>query len=59
MGIECAKCGTKNTSDSQFCKKCGTPLPESKNGGITHTLEAPKEELTRGTIFAERYEIIE
>jgi len=59
MGIECSKCKTKNTADSQFCKKCGTPLPESKNGGITDTMEAPKEELTRGSLFAERYEIIE
>ncbi|MGB6340566.1 MAG: protein kinase [Candidatus Aminicenantaceae bacterium] len=29
------------------------------NASFTKTLESPKEDLTRGTIFAERYEIIE
>jgi predicted amidophosphoribosyltransferase len=26
MGVECPKCKTENTSDSEFCKKCATPL---------------------------------
>jgi serine/threonine-protein kinase len=59
MAIECPKCNTENTSDSEFCKKCATPLPESKDSGITDTMETPKEELTRGTTLADRYEIIE
>ncbi len=59
MGVECPKCKTENTSDSEFCKKCATPLPSSKNIPVTQTLETPTEELTRGTIFADRYEIIE
>ncbi len=59
MAIECPKCQTKNTSDSEFCKKCATPLAESRDSGITDTMEAPKEELTRGTTLADRYEIIE
>ncbi|NIN92859.1 protein kinase [bacterium] len=59
MGVECPKCKTENTSDSEFCKKCATPLPSSKEIPITETLETPTEELTRGTVFASRYEIIE
>ena len=59
MGVECPKCKTENTSDSEFCKKCATPLPSSKEIPVTETLETPKEELTRGTTFASRYEIIE
>ncbi|UCG94204.1 MAG: zinc ribbon domain-containing protein, partial [Candidatus Aerophobus sp.] len=59
MGVECPKCKTENTSDSEFCKKCATPLPSSKDIPVTETLETPTEELTRGTIFADRYEIIE
>ena len=59
MGINCPKCNTQNTSDSEFCKKCATLLPRSKEISVTETLETPTEELTRGTTFASRYEIIE
>ena len=59
MGIKCPKCNTENTSDSEFCKKCATPLPSSKEIPVTETLETPVEGLKRGTTFAERYEIIE
>jgi serine/threonine-protein kinase len=59
MGVECPKCKTENTSDSEFCKKCATPLPSSKEIPVTETLETPAEELTTGSIFAGRYKIIE
>jgi hypothetical protein len=59
MAIECLKCKTENTSDSEFCKKGATPLPSSKEIPVTETLETYTEELTRGTLFASRYEIIE
>ncbi len=59
MGVECPKCKTENTSDSQFCKSCATPLPSSKEIPVTETLATPAEELTTGSIFAGRYKIIE
>ncbi len=61
MGVECPKCNTENTSDSEFCKKCATHLPSSKEipASPTKTLEIPKEEFARGTTFAERYDFIE
>ena len=59
MGVECPKCNTENTSDSQFCKSCATPLPSSKDIPVTKTLETPTDKLTSGTTFASRYEIIE
>ena len=59
MSVECPKCKTENTSDSQFCKSCANPLPSSKEIPVTETLETPTEELSRGTTFAGRYEIIE
>jgi tetratricopeptide (TPR) repeat protein/tRNA A-37 threonylcarbamoyl transferase component Bud32 len=60
MGVICRKCGTDNTQDSEFCKKCATPLTRSEEKPIpTETLEVPKEELTTGSTFAGRYQIIE
>jgi len=59
--MECPKCKTENTSDSEFCKKCATPLPPSKEAPIseTKTLKTPFIELARRSSFARRYEIIE
>jgi len=59
VAIKCPKCQTDNPSDSKYCKECATSLPESDDFEVTETLEAPKEELSRGTTFSNRYEIIE
>jgi serine/threonine protein kinase/Tfp pilus assembly protein PilF len=59
MSIKCPKCQTDNPSDSKFCKECATPLPSAIQAEVTKTIEAPKEELTTGSIFAGRYQIIE
>jgi serine/threonine protein kinase len=60
MGIACSNCGTENARDSEFCKKCGTQIQESEEKPIlTQTLEAAKEELTTGSTFAGRFQIIE
>ena len=39
--------------------ECATPLPGIQDAIHTKTMETHKEELTRGTLFAGRYEIIE
>jgi len=59
MAKKCPKCQFENTSDSKFCKECGTQLPSLEDIEITETMEAPKEELTTGSTFASRYQIIE
>lgn len=59
MGIECPKCHSANPETATYCADCGTQLPSSKDIPVTETLETPTEELTRGTTFANRYEIIE
>ena len=61
MTIKCPKCQGDNPSDSKYCKECATPLPPSEEpqASVTKTLETPTQELTRGTVFASRYEIIE
>jgi serine/threonine protein kinase len=59
MTIECPKCQTKNPDTVKFCGECGTPLPQKKDAVPTKTMETPTEELTTGSIFAGRYQIIE
>jgi serine/threonine protein kinase/tetratricopeptide (TPR) repeat protein len=59
--MRCPKCQHDNPENTKFCAECGTQLtPGSPDQPIfTETLETPREELTRGTKFAGRYEIIE
>ncbi len=58
--MKCAKCGFDNPPELSFCGKCGTQIRSSEDiSGPTETVEAPKEELTTGSIFAERYQIVE
>ena len=59
MAIKCPKCQFENTSDSKFCKECGTQILSPEKVEVTETLETPKEELTTGSTFAGRYKIIE
>jgi serine/threonine protein kinase/tetratricopeptide (TPR) repeat protein len=59
MAVKCPKCQTDNPETQKFCGECGTQLPSLKDIEVTETLETPMDELTRGTTFAGRYEIIE
>ena len=61
MANECSKCQTENDSDSQFCKKCAAPLPYDPDitEPFSNILDTPVTGFTRGSTFAERYEVIE
>ncbi len=60
MSVQCPKCKANNPDTQRFCGDCGTQLPVSEGISIpTQTIEAPKEELTTGSTFARRYQIIE
>jgi serine/threonine protein kinase/Tfp pilus assembly protein PilF len=59
MGVKCPKCQHENPDDTLYCGKCATQLPSPEKVEVTETLETPKEELTTGSTFAERYQIIE
>jgi serine/threonine protein kinase len=59
--VKCPKCQAENPEDTNYCGKCATPLPSSKEMPVsqTETLRTPIGGLTRGSIFAGRYEIVE
>jgi serine/threonine protein kinase/Tfp pilus assembly protein PilF len=59
--MKCPKCQAENPETKQFCGDCGTQLPPPKNHVqiATETLQTPTKELTTGSTFAGRYQIIE
>jgi serine/threonine protein kinase/tetratricopeptide (TPR) repeat protein len=59
--MKCPKCEAENPKTARFCLDCGTALPTAKAAQpeVTETLETAREELTTGTLFAGRYQIIE
>jgi serine/threonine protein kinase/lipopolysaccharide biosynthesis regulator YciM len=59
MSVKCPKCQHENPDDTVYCGKCATQLPSLKEIEVTETIETPKEELTTGSTFAGRYQIIE
>jgi len=59
MGIKCPKCHSDNPETKRFCGECGTQIIPKEEIPVTETIVTPKEELTRGTTLAGRYEIIE
>jgi serine/threonine protein kinase/tetratricopeptide (TPR) repeat protein len=60
VATQCPKCQYKNPDTQNFCGECGTNLTSSEHiPDVTRTIETSSDELTRGTVFADRYEIIE
>ena len=61
MSIKCPKCRYDNPETQKFCGECGTQLPPpgSIHPEVTETIQTPIHELTTGSTFAGRYQIIE
>lgn len=61
MATRCPKCQTENPDFLKFCGECGTQLIplESPRVSRTLTFETPVRRLEIGSLFAERYKILE
>jgi len=58
---KCPTCHADNPDTVKFCGECGTQLPPSQEHPpvMTETLQTPVRELTTGSTFAGRYQVIE
>ncbi len=62
MATKCPKCNADNPDTKLFCGDCGTqltPLQAEVSPPVTKTLETPITRLAVGSIFSNRYEILE
>jgi serine/threonine protein kinase/tetratricopeptide (TPR) repeat protein len=59
--MKCPKCQADNPETVKFCGECGTLLPPLKHHPpvVTEILQTPVNELTTGSTFAGRYQVIE
>ena len=59
--MKCPKCHSDNPDTLKFCGECGTQITpiEEAQPLVTKTIETPRAELTTGSTFAGRYQIIE
>jgi len=59
--MKCPKCHFDNPSDTFFCGICGAQLPPSEKAPPlpTETLQTPIKDLSTGSTFAGRYQVIE
>jgi serine/threonine protein kinase/Tfp pilus assembly protein PilF len=59
--MKCPKCHFDNPETQKFCGECGTLLPSLKDihPEATETYQKPIQELSTGSTFAGRYQIIE
>ncbi len=61
MANKCPTCHFDNSDTARFCADCGTQLPPPQDypSVVTETLQTPVRELTTGSTFAGRYQVIE
>jgi len=58
--VKCSRCGFDSPSGTRFCGRCAAPLrAEGGPPAATETLRTTIRELTTGSTFARRYQVIE
>ena len=61
MANKCPTCHSENPDTQRFCGGCGSQLPSTNDSPpvLTETLQTPVHELSTGSKFAGRYQVIE
>ncbi len=61
MAITCPKCQADNTDTARFCSNCATQLTPAgqPQADLTKTLETPAYVLSKGSVIAGKYRILE
>jgi len=61
VAVKCSRCHNENPETSLFCAGCGAKLEAARELSLfqTETLQTSLQELTTGSTFAGRYQIIE
>jgi len=61
MGIKCPKCHFENPPELDYCGRCGIRLAAEKDAppSSTLTMEQPLRTLSRGSLIADRFEVLE
>jgi len=55
----CPQCHAENPRDSQFCGRCGTRISSIEDFPLTRTIAPCPAAVTKGELFAGRYEILD
>ena len=55
----CPQCHAENPRDSQFCGRCGTRISSLEDFPLTRTITPFPAAVTKGELFAGRYEILD
>lgn len=61
MATKCPGCRSDNSEGAAFCSACGAALPSRGDHppAVVETLRSPVRDLTTGSTFADRYQVIE
>jgi len=61
LAIKCPKCHSENSDSSRYCGSCAAALGREETGSqsLTKTLQIPVQGLTKGSLIAGKYKIIE
>ncbi len=59
--MKCPQCNLNIGDDSKFCKECGTNITSAEDAqpSFTKTLGTPLQGLSKGSLLAERYRVLE
>ncbi len=59
--MKCPSCSADNPTDARSCRRCGAPFSKDREAQLspTQTLRIQREDFSKGSVFADRFEILE